>query len=135
MGKSIIMHIDEASWILGQPHRDEGTIENGYQFIGDMEMGPWIHINSVEPNSVVEPHSHTEDEVIYIVEGSLTIGDRTCGPGTVIAIEKDTEYDFTAGQEGVRFLNIRPGLAKLIIEGVTSDPYRGDRGPRATLRS
>ena len=59
---------------------------------------------------MVETHSHTVDEVIYIVEGSLTLGDRTCGPGTVLAIEKDTEYSFTVGQEGVRFLNIRPGL-------------------------
>ena len=125
MGKSIIMHIDEAPWILGQPRRGDGTIENGSQFIGDMENGPWIHINSVEPNvGGGQPHSHNLDEVIYIVEGSLTIGDRTCGPGTVIAIEKDTEYDFTAGPEGLRFLNIRPGLATISIGGVTSDPYR-----------
>ena len=115
------------SW--GSRGRGDGTIENGSQFIGDMEKGPWIHINSVKPNfGGGEPHSHDVDEVIYIVEGSLTIGDRTCGPGTVIAIEKDTEYDFTAGPEGLRFLNIRPGLAKLIIGGVPIDPYRG--GPR-----
>ena len=83
MGKSIIMHIDEASWVWGQPRRVDGPLEEtGSQFIGDLEKGPWIYINSVEPNSTVEPHSHTEDEVIYIVEGSLTIGDRTCGPGT-----------------------------------------------------
>ena len=127
MGKSIIMHIDEAPWILGQSHRDEGTIENGSQFIGDLDKGPWIHISSVEPNSGGgPPHSHNVDEVIYIVEGSLTIGDRTCGPGTVIAIEKDTEYDFTSGQEGVRFLNIRPGLANITMGGVTIDPYRDD---------
>ena len=126
MGKTIIMHIDEAPWILGQPRRGDGTIENGSQFIGDMEKGPWIHINSAEPNvSGGQPHSHNMDEVIYSVEGSLTIGDRTCGPGTVIAIEKDTEYDFTAGPEGLRFLNIRPGLATISIGGVTSDPYRG----------
>jgi hypothetical protein len=124
MGKSIIMHIDEASWTTGQPRRDDSTIENASQFIGDLEKGPWIHINSLEPNSFVGSHSHSVDEVIYIVEGSLTIGDRTCGPGTVIAIEKETEYDFTSGPEGLRFLNIRPGLATLTIEGVTSDPYQ-----------
>ena len=111
MGKSIIMHIDEAPWTWGQPRRVDGPLEEtGSQFIGDLEKGPWIYINSVEPNSAVETHSHTVDEVIYIVEGSLTIGDRTCGPGTVLAIEKDTEYDFTTGTEGLRFLNIRPGL-------------------------
>ena len=124
MGKSIIMHIDEASWILGQPRPVDGAMETSSQFIGDPEKGPWIYINSMEPNSAAEPHSHTEDEVIYIIEGSLTVGDRTCGPGTVISMERGTEYGFTVGQEGVRFLNIRPGLAKITIGGVTSDPWR-----------
>ena len=110
MGKSNIMHIDEAPCVWGQPRGVDGALVTGAQFIGDLETGPWVYINSLEPNSAVETHSHTVDEVIYIVEGSLTIGDRTCGPGTVMAIEKDTEYEFTAGQEGVRFLNIRPGL-------------------------
>lgn len=123
MGKAIIKHIDEASWILGQPRSTHGTLVTGSQFIGDMENGPWIHINSMEPNSAVELHSHSVDEVIYVVEGSLTIGDRICGPGTVMAIEKDTEYAFTVGEEGVRFLNIRPGLAKVTFGGLTSDPY------------
>ena len=60
MGKAIIKHIDEASWILGKPRRDDGTLENASQFIGDLEKGPWIHINSLEPNSAPsEPHSHT----------------------------------------------------------------------------
>ena len=110
MEKAIIMHIDEAPWVWGQPRPADGALETGSQFIGDLEKGPWIYINSLGANSAVDTHSHTEDEVIYIVEGSLTIGDRTCGPGTVMAIEKDTEYEFTVGPEGVRFLNIRPGL-------------------------
>ena len=110
MGKSKIMHIDEAPLVWGQPRRDDGVLVTGSQFVGDLEAGPWVYINSMEPNSAVETHSHTVDEVIYIVEGSLTIGGRTCGPGMVLAIEKDTEYEFTTGQEGVRFLNIRPGL-------------------------
>jgi hypothetical protein len=127
MGKAIIKHIDEASWILGKPRRDDGTLENASHFIGDMEKGPWIHVNSVEPNSAPsEPHSHNMDEVIYVVEGSITIGDRTYGPGTVIAIEKDTAYDFTSGPEGLRFLNIRPGRANLTMGGVTYDQYGKD---------
>ena len=110
MGKSYIMHINEAPCVWGQPREVDSALVTGSQFIGDMETGPWVYINSLEPNSAVETHSHTVDEVIYIVEGSLTIGDRTCGPGTVMAIEKDTVYEFTVGPEGLRFLNIRPAL-------------------------
>ena len=124
MGRSIIMHIDEAPWLRGKPRRPNGPIETGDQLIGDLGKGPWIHINSVSPNDVNTPHSHDEDEVIVIVEGSLTVtGDRTCGTGTVIYIEKDTEYGFTAGPEGVRFLIIRPGLAMTTRDGVTEDTW------------
>ena len=124
MGRSIIMHIDEAPWLRGKPRRPNGPIEKGNQLIGDMSNGPWIHINSVSPNEVITPHSHTEDEVIVIMEGSLTVtGDRTCGPGTVIFIEKDSEYGFNAGPEGVRFLNIRQGLAKTTSGGSTENTW------------
>ena len=126
MGKSIIMHIDEAPWLRGKPRRPNGPIETGNQLIGDLHKGPWIHINSVPPNEVNTPHSHNEDEVIVIMEGSLTLtrtGDRTCGPGTVMYIEKETDYGFTAGPEGVRFLIIHQGLAKTTRDGVAEDTW------------
>ncbi len=127
------MHIDEAPWIRGKPRPQDGPMEWGNQLIGDLKKGPWIHINSLVPNKVSPSHCHTEDEVIFIVEGSLTItGDRACGPGTVIFMEKDTEYGFTVGKDGVRFLNVRPGLADVTRDGVTNDDWEdliGKRGP------
>ena len=124
MARSIIMHIDEAPWIPGQPGEPGGARGDGSQLIGDLDKGPWVHIHSAEPNKVAPPHSHDQDEVIFIVEGSLTIGDQDRGPGTVIFVEKGTEYGFTVGGEGVRFLNIRPGLATVTMEGKTWDSYR-----------
>ena len=113
MGRSIIMHIDEAPWVRREPSsRGQDTLF-GKQFIGDPEKGPWLYINSVTPGAVAAPHSHTMDEIIFIVEGELLLGDRTCGPGTVIFMEHGTVYTFTAGENGARFLNIRSGLAEL----------------------
>ena len=106
MGKSIIMHIDEAPWVEGMPSKRYRT-----QFIGDQEKGPWVYISSPEPDKLIPAHSHDQDEVIFIVEGELTIGDGTHGPGTVIFIERNTEYSFTTGKKGLKFLNIRPGKA------------------------
>ena len=48
--------------------------------------------------------------VMYIVEGGFSMGKRRCGPGTVVYIEAGTQYGFEVWEEGVRFLNIRPGI-------------------------
>ena len=125
MGRSIVMHIDEAPWTKGGPYRPgSGPIPRATQLIGDLDEGPWVHIHCLEPNLVVSPHTHDQDEVAFIVEGELTIEGRKCGPGTVLFNEKDTEYGFTVGPNGVRFLNIRQGLAKITIGGQTHDSYR-----------
>ena len=127
MARSIIMHIDEAPWIKTRPSPPGDSRKIGSQLVGDMEKGPWIHINSCEAGMVAEPHIHSQDEVIFIVEGELTLGDRKCGPGTVVFVEKDTEYGFTAGPKGVRFLNIRPGR--------TTTTMMGPEGKKETVPS
>jgi len=128
MGKAIIMHIDDAPWIKRRPSPPGDQRERGDQLIGDLDKGPWIHIVSIEPGMVATPHRHDQDEVIYIVEGGIILGDRTCGPGTVIFMERDTEYGFTVADSGVRFLNIRPGLAMTTVGENTFDPYRDLQG-------
>ena len=120
----IIAHVDEAPWHRGAPGPLGVRTERGAQFIGDWEKGPWIHINSLPAGVKAQPHSHSQDEVIFILEGELAMGGRTCGPGTVVFMERDTQYGFTVGPRGVRFLNIRRGLATFTTGGVTTDTYR-----------
>lgn len=125
MGKAIITHVDDAPYLHGPRRKPGEPMPRASQLIGDLEKGPWIHINSVGPGGGAKPHSHSQDEVMYVLEGELQMGARRCGPGTVIYIEKDTQYGFTAGPEGVRFLNVRPGLATYIpVGGQPRDPYR-----------
>ncbi len=125
MGKAIIMHIDDAPWIRGEPRKPGEAMTNGGQLVGDMKTGPWVHINCIPANTVAAPHSHDHDETMYIVEGDFTMGSKKCGPGTVLYIEKDTQYGFKVGPKGVRFLNIRQGLATITTAGVTRNPYTG----------
>ncbi len=125
MGKAIIMHIDDAPWVRGEPRKPGDPMTNGGQLVGDMEKGPWIHVNCLPPNLVAPPHSHSHDETMYIVEGEFAMGNKECGPGTVLYIEKDTQYGFKVGPKGVRFLNIRQGLATITTAGKTANPYDG----------
>jgi len=83
-----------------------------------------VHVNWLPGGLVAPPHSHDHEEVIYIVEGGFSMGKRKCGPGTVVYIEAGTQYGFTVWDEGVRFLNIRPGLATYAEKGKTgTNPY------------
>jgi quercetin dioxygenase-like cupin family protein len=59
------------------------------------------------PNEVVELHCHDEPEIMYVLKGSMKLGERTVGPGTSIYIDGGVFYGFTAGPEGVHFLNFR----------------------------
>ena len=116
MGRVIIMHIDDAPWTQGVAAEKIGT-----QLIGERDQGQHVLIPSLPPNRYVAPHTHSQDEVIYVLDGELALGDQTCGPGTVIFVKGNTEYAFTSGQQGVRFLNVRPAPTETQSKG--EEPY------------
>jgi hypothetical protein len=60
------------------------------------------------PNTVVHPHAHLVDEIIYVIAGELIVGSRTLGPGSSVFIAGRTLYTFRAGPDGVHFVNFRP---------------------------
>ena len=61
---------------------------------------------------VVPPHTHSHDELIMVLEGSLTIIDGpTLKQFDSVAIEGGTEYGFTAGPDGLTFSTTRFGEA------------------------
>jgi quercetin dioxygenase-like cupin family protein len=57
----------------------------------------------------VPAHVHGHDELIMVIEGSLTMldGGPTLGPLDSMALEAGHEYGFTAGPEGMTFVTIR----------------------------
>jgi hypothetical protein len=69
----------------------------------------WLHENDfTEGDFVVEPHYHSEDEIILVIGGEIVLGRRTYGRGTAIAIERNTVYGFQTGPRGLSFINFRP---------------------------
>ncbi len=124
MGRAIIMHIDDAPWVRGGAKGEGDHPDGGGQLVGDLEKGPWIHINLLQCGIKAQHKSHDHDEVMYIVEGGFSMGRRQCGPGTVVYIEANTQYGFEVWNEGVRFLNIRQGRSRYTEAGQQSvDPY------------
>jgi hypothetical protein len=68
----------------------------------------WLHENIFhEPHSELGLHYHDEDEIIVVTGGEIILGPRSYGPGTAIAIARNTRYGFRTGPEGMTFINFR----------------------------
>jgi hypothetical protein len=77
---------------------------------------------------VIERHGHMSDHLVLITEGQLTVGDRVCGPGTLLVLEEGAVFGpLIAGPEGALLFetwagNPRPvpadkeGYARLLAE-------------------
>jgi quercetin dioxygenase-like cupin family protein len=57
-------------------------------------------------------HSHEEDELLYLLEGRLTIEERELGPGTLIHVEGGTVYGPLRSAQGCRFLRLHLSKAR-----------------------
>ncbi len=55
------------------------------------------------------PHSHSQDEVIYLIGGGIRMGAHTYGAGTALSIPANVRYAFDGLEGGHRFLNFRAG--------------------------
>jgi hypothetical protein len=68
----------------------------------------WLHENDFYVGSnPVAVHSHSEDEIIFVRDGELRVGNRAYGPGTALAIAANTKYGFDVGPKGLSFVNFR----------------------------
>lgn len=85
----------------------------------------WLHrAEMTEPFPGSPAHQHTEDEIIAITNGVLTLGNRKIPEMTAIAVDAETTYKFGLGSERMGFVNFRacdPFLVMVNKEG-KSDP-------------
>ena len=70
----------------------------------------WFH-SGESPDGMFDfvdaPHSHSVDEIIFVVSGSMLVGPRRVGAGTAFAVAADTVYSFVVKEEGLHFINFR----------------------------
>jgi quercetin dioxygenase-like cupin family protein len=66
-----------------------------------------MHSASTEPYGS-QVHSHTADELIHVLTGSVRIGSTWVEPGDTLAIPADVRYRFESGDQGYGFINYRP---------------------------
>lgn len=74
----------------------------------------WLHENEyADPNIETKLHSHSEDEIIFVRDGSIRLGSRRYGPGMAVAAAANTKYGFFSGDDGLSFVNFRENVSDL----------------------
>ncbi len=69
--------------------------------------------NHVDTARSVGSHKHSQDEIIHVVEGSISLGPTTVEPGHSVAVPGDRRYGFrTPGR--LRFLNYRRDVSTVV---------------------
>ena len=68
--------------------------------------GPTGQLIEYEAGHVEDPHSHEEDEIFYMLDGDLGIGEVLVSSGMLVHIERDTIYGPLKTKRGCRFLRI-----------------------------
>jgi quercetin dioxygenase-like cupin family protein len=112
--------------LYGAPVPDDHTVhvlgERGWYRSGDRErvVATWFadstcptcrisffHVWRGEGGVRDRSHTHTQDELIYVVGGSIAVGGVEHGPGSCLAIPANVRYSLTSGPQGNAFLNYR----------------------------
>lgn len=85
------------------------------------EAGFFASHVAMQAGQVTVPHSHDHDELMVVLDGSMTFDDGT-GPVTVhrndaVAVPAGQVYGFEVGADGVRFLLVRTAKARSTLAG------------------
>lgn len=92
----------------------------------------WFH-SGESPDGMFDfvdaPHSHSVDEIIFVVSGSMLVGPRRVGAGTAFAVAADTVYSFVVKEEGLHFINFRASesFVSLVQDGKRGSERNSER--------
>lgn len=101
------VHADDVPWteVLAQMHGDRRvSVRNKYLEWTDRRM---VSLTRYDPGMVIERHGHVSDQVIYLLEGDLLVGDRPTPAGTLIVLEVGARFGpLVAGERGCLMLEV-----------------------------
>jgi quercetin dioxygenase-like cupin family protein len=80
-------------------------------FLAQGDSGFYTQIVDIPPNFDAPHHSHDHGEVFLVLEGSCTFDGQPLRPYDMAVVEAGQVYGFTSGNDGLRFLVIRTGVA------------------------
>jgi hypothetical protein len=78
-----------------------------------------------DPGLVLERHGHVGDQVIYVIDGDVMIGDQPARKGSTIVLEKNTPFGpLVAGEKGALILEVFIGPGANGLMGREPESFR-----------
>ncbi len=106
----IVRHIDDVDWIEARRVEVDGQRASVWNKMMDMTEDRTVAYTRYDPNMILARHSHYTDEVIYIIEGEVTVGDQRWPKGTVAVLEHGTFFGpLITGPEGCLLFEVFTG--------------------------
>lgn len=80
------------------------------RMLAEGQGGFWVRDARFPAGKVVDAHSHSHSEFLFILEGGCTLdsGERLTAGDSIVLVANEP-YGFVVGDEGMRFLNTRAG--------------------------
>src|SRR5262245_280843 len=97
-------------WLEVRPQVRAGQRAAGHLRIIERSAARVVAHTRYDPGLVIEKHSHLADEVIYVLEGELRVGERLCTAGTSLVLERGTPFGpVIAGPRGAVLFEVFNG--------------------------
>ena len=122
MDTPLIRHHDEVDWIEAMPQMQGGDRVAIKLKILHSTEDCLVSYTRYEPRLVVEPHWHHGREVIYVLDGEVTLKGRRCPAGTMIVLEYGTAFGpVVVGDEGAYLLEVFVGRGAWDLTPIDDD--------------
>jgi len=116
MAELRVAHIDDVPWqeVKAQLHADADADDPRRVSVWEKYLS-WTPSMLVlyaryDPGMLIERHGHRSDHVVYVLSGSVRVGDRECTAGTCLVLEHGATFGpLEAGPEGTVMLEIMCG--------------------------
>jgi hypothetical protein len=105
-----IIRVDDLAPFEGkaQMHGDRRVAAH-LRFLEQTATRVFIHCH-YDPGMTIEAHGHASDHAIFVLNGSVTVGEVECPPATLVVLEKGAVFGpLVAGPEGTDLLEFYAG--------------------------
>jgi quercetin dioxygenase-like cupin family protein len=111
MAKVIVAHDAATEWEQVSPswQAKYADGDRGLRFKRLISHGagmPNVQRTEYMPHHHEPPHSHPEDEVLFVLSGALFHGREKLGFGDVIYVARDTTYSLRTEEKGASFVRV-----------------------------
>lgn len=125
-----IKQLDDVPWIEVSKFRlADGTIARIQEKWIEMTPRYVCFYNKWDSGALSPPHGHTGDHSVFILEGEVSCGDVTCGPGSHLMLEwGDIFGPWVAGPDGCVMYGFIAGNGKPFVDKDRWQKYLAEHG-------